>query len=109
MARATKAEWAKRVRAWRSSGLSGPAFSDRHGLNVRTLRYWAWRLEKESREEGPPTESQGPTFIELTGLTAGATPSLFEVVTTAGHTVRVPSDFDEESLGRLLDLLEARS
>jgi hypothetical protein len=31
--------------AWRSSGLSGPAFSAREGINVRTLRYWSWRLD----------------------------------------------------------------
>jgi hypothetical protein len=34
---------------------------------------------------------------------------MLEVVVGGGETVRVPADFDEHALGRLLDLLEARS
>ena len=103
MQRSTKAEWARRVARWRASGLSGPAFSEREGLNVRTLRYWSWRLDKEARETAPTALS----FVELPSLPEAV--GMLEVVAESGHTVRVPADFDASALERLLDLLEARA
>ena len=46
---ADRATWSNRVEAWRASGLNAAAFSSRGGFAERTLRWWAWRLERESR------------------------------------------------------------
>jgi hypothetical protein len=43
--------WAKRVAAWRASGLTCREFAERERLpSWRTLQYWAWRLDREGRE-----------------------------------------------------------
>ena len=45
---ADRKTWAKRVAAWRGSGLTCKEFAEREGLGPwRTLRYWAWRLDRE--------------------------------------------------------------
>ena len=41
--------WAKRVAAWRGSSLTAGEFATKVGVSPRTLRYWAWRLERESK------------------------------------------------------------
>jgi len=56
-----------------------------------------------------------PAFIEVTSAPELAraahhtTGSMFEVVVGAGRVVRVPSDFDERALRRLLAVVEERS
>lgn len=48
---ADRKTWAKRVAAWRASGLTCKEFCERERLpSWRTLRYWAWRLDREGRE-----------------------------------------------------------
>lgn len=51
---ASAAEWTKRVAAWRKSGLSAGEFSAARGFAERTLRYWAWRIEKAARAKPEP-------------------------------------------------------
>jgi hypothetical protein len=40
--------WAKRVAAWRASGLSRDEFAARAGCTPASLKWWAWRLGRES-------------------------------------------------------------
>jgi hypothetical protein len=47
---ADRKTWAKRVAAWRASGLTCKEFAEREGLGPwRTLQNWAWRIERERR------------------------------------------------------------
>ncbi|MFO0556358.1 MAG: hypothetical protein U0271_48745 [Polyangiaceae bacterium] len=47
---ADRKTWVKRVAAWRASGMSCREYAEREGLGPwRTLRYWAWRIERERR------------------------------------------------------------
>lgn len=46
----TAAVWRKRVAQWRASGETAERFSRRHGFAGQTLKWWAWRLARESAE-----------------------------------------------------------
>ena len=77
------------------SGASLAAFARREGLSAERLYRWRARLTK--------TE---PTFIEIRPEAALSTGGMLEVVLAGGRTVRVPSDFDEVALRRLIAVLE---
>ena len=69
---ADRATWSKRVEAWRASGLKAAEFASRGGFAERTLRWWAWRLERESRAfvrvvrtDSPRAVEGGPLVIEI--------------------------------------------
>ena len=42
----TEATWTARVKDWRASGMTAPAFCAGKGYSDSTLRYWASRLGK---------------------------------------------------------------
>jgi|SRR5580704_2071857 hypothetical protein len=98
---ANRAEWTRRVRRWRASGLTGGEFATAEGLIEGTLRHWAWRLGRDG-----VSESVGPecAFVEV-ALPAGEA-TVLEVVLRRGVTIRVPTGFDEETLRRAVATLE---
>ena len=105
MTRARRDQWAKRVEGWRRSGLSAMAFAEREGFNGYTLRWWACQLRRE-----PYTEELRPKFVEVV---VPAAPVLsesasIEVVVRDGVRVVVPNNFDENTLRRLLRVVEVR-
>ena len=119
MARETRDVWAKRVERWRDSGLSAREFAAELGVNQRTLQHWGWKLsgrsgrpltKTKSRAEGRPAAHV--PIVEVIGAeepsAASAEPLRYDVVLANGVTVRVPTTFDDASLGRLLSFLEAR-
>jgi hypothetical protein len=90
--------WAKRVAAWRASGLSRERFAQREGFTPASLKWWAWRIGRDSsslvrvvREE--PTPSMRP-----------AAPIVVEV---RGARVVIPAGFDRASLRDVLAALRA--
>lgn len=95
---ADRATWTKRVAAWRASGLSARKFAERAGCAPSTLKWWAWRLGRES-----------PAIVrvvrEKTGL--AATESAPIVVELRGARVIVPAGFDQASLRDVLAALRA--
>jgi hypothetical protein len=51
---ADRKTWVKRVAAWRASGMTCQEYAESEQLGAwRTLRYWAWRLEREQRAKKP--------------------------------------------------------
>lgn len=124
--RTTKDEWAKRVERWQGSGLSSGEFAAETGINPRTLIYWKWRLNKESRDAGgadvaPPASSPRPRRarrwggrvlaetapLPLLEVKAAVSDARFELELGNGRRVRVPSEFEPAALQRLLSILEA--
>ena len=119
MARASRAEWVKRVERWRDSGLTAKEFAAETGLKASTLTYWKWKLSADARAEGagaqPPMRAnrkrrstcQSKTlvpkaaFVELAAAVMPA-PSMLEVVLSDGLSVRVPTGFDEDTLVRVV-------
>jgi len=119
VAKADREEWAKRVQRWKDSGLSAREFAAETGLKSTSLTYWRWRLKKEQvavSETTPPATiaiarkrvPKALQFVELTSIAAAAADERFEVVIGA-ISVRVPSQFDETSLRKLLALVTERS
>lgn len=90
MTRASRSEWAKRVRRWRASGLNARAFAAREGWNARTLAWWASQLNKSRRE--------APAFVDVTTLVSPPATPTIDVVIRESVRLRVSAGFDAELL-----------
>lgn len=100
MAESLHETWRKRVARWRESGLTAQEFAAKTGLNRHTLRMWSSQLRRERRRSGPRARHRrGPRFIEL--QTVPASGSVLEVA-LGDVVVRVPADFDQDALRRVL-------
>lgn len=121
MARASAAQWAKRVERWKDSGLTAKEFAAETGVNASTLSYWRWKLGAEAREEQKAAGGRKRSAATKRSRGAArsqrqsATPSLVEVPVAAVVTapdpvelvlgdvrVRVPVGFDEATLTRVV-------
>ena len=120
MARASAAEWAKRVERWKDSGLTAKEFAAETGIKASTLSYWCWKLTADARKQGAPAvgarpaepkRRRGPTrsqrqpatasFVEVPVAAVVSAPEPVEVV-LGDVRVRVPVGFDEETLTRVV-------
>jgi hypothetical protein len=127
--------WAKRVAAWRKSGLTSEEFSKGREFTAGGLRYWAHQLHKEPekrRQRGKPAKAKSaaePTPVRLVRLvrqpasheagpqrpantrarrlTEAPRPEPAALTLEVG-TVRisVPPAFDRETLAAVLAVLE---
>lgn len=128
----TSKKWARRVAAWRASGLSSTAFCRGRGFTAGGLRHWAHRLRKqdvESRRCGSPPvrlarvirTPAAPSWAvpapggARRGLQEGASwlaarataPSL--VLEAQGVRIGIPAGFDAATLASVLDVLDRRT
>jgi hypothetical protein len=96
-----EAFWRRVVARWQRSGQTGRAFCRDAGLSEPS--FYAWRRELARRDAATPR------FLPVHVLpdTDPATP--LEVVTPAGHVIRVHAGFDAATLRELLATLESRS
>ena len=101
MARESREVWAKRVAAWKSSGLTASKFAQKHRLVEGSLSWWSWKLGTERKKAAPVSPL---TFVEMTTSTRS---EAIELVVGAIQ-IRVPADFDENALGKVLDVVERR-
>jgi DNA-binding transcriptional regulator YiaG len=61
--RTRRAEWQKRIERWRDSGLTAEQFAAELGINAGTLRFWKYRIGKDSivaASEPKPRASKAP-------------------------------------------------
>jgi len=109
-AKTRAAEWAKRVRAWKSSGKSAPEFAGARGWNFRTLRWWASRLRRQKAPQAGP--SRGVEFVELVRAEpaggGGRDTGGLEIVLANGRTVLVAVGVDLGLLRAVVETLEGR-
>lgn len=103
MARASAAEWAKRVKRWRRSGLSAKEYAEKAGLKASTLTYWSWRLNSKKAPVEEQTDGGALVEIEITPVVVSAP---IEIV-LAGACARVPAGADEATLAMVIRVLEA--
>jgi len=101
---AKQAEWRDRVRRWRASGLTAGSFAEMEGVSEGTLRHWAWRLGLGRTKRA--SQATPPAFVEV--VTRSVAASELEIVVRDGVRIRVPSEFDDTTLRRVLALLESR-
>jgi hypothetical protein len=97
MTRATRSEWAERVRRWRASGASARTFAEAEGINPRTLQWWSSALKRE----GPST------FIDVTSIVSSAESATLTLEIGATR-IRVSHGFDAALLREIIVALEAR-
>jgi len=104
MARSKRGEaekkWRAHVEAWASSGLSVRAFALREGLNVGSLSAWRRRLEA--------ARAEAPSFMPVVlAASASRRSEALELVVGEGLVLRIPADFDEATLARVVRALGA--
>lgn len=126
-------EWSEILEEWRLSREEVAPFCEARGLNVSTFRWWRCALKNGVVEKlagaavsrrsgrtrrwaqgGQSVGSTTPGFIEVIARSAAAEPdgrrdSGVEVMVSGGRTqrrVRVAADFDEDTLRRVVRLLE---
>lgn len=118
------ADWAALIDEWRQSGLSLPAFCQRHGLSRGTMQNWVYkpalqRAVEEARAaevpqaDRPLRSAPAPAFLpvrvaEVTAASQSPDRTGVEIVLGAGRRVVVGVDFDPETLRRVVAVLEGR-
>lgn len=85
------------MQRWKQSGLTAAAFARREGVNPGTLFWWSSKLGRSVAVAPPVVEVVVPPRAETTAFT---------VEVRGGARVTVPVGFDEDTLRRLLRLLE---
>jgi hypothetical protein len=110
---AAREVWARRVRRWVESDLTAAEFASELGINPRTLTYWKWKLGKEGREtkvlakRSESSRADTTTFVEVTppASTWWQATDRLEVVVGDGLVIRVPEEFEVETLRRVVQAL----
>jgi len=93
--------WRSVIEKWSSSGLSQRQFCEESGISLSTFCYWRRRL-REDAETGPASRF---IPVEIKPPRRGTALSCYEVRLESGARIRVPFDFESDSLVRLIDLL----
>ncbi len=126
----SRKEWKGIITDWKRSGLSGPEFSQRHGLNHRSLYRWSTKLGPRKQrskivaaDSSPRVQSSAKKpllpqpalrIVPVPGHLASAvdgprkhqkSPSLSLVIGRRFRVV-VPDGFSSATLGRLIQTLE---
>ena len=95
-------QWRAIFKKWSSSGLSQRRFCEERKIRFSTFCYWRRQLREEICED----ESPSPFIpVEVKPPGRSRCPSHYEVRLEDGVRIRVPSDFESESLARLIGLL----
>lgn len=102
--RESKEVWARRVSAWRSSGLSGGKFARKHGLKESTLYRWGRKCD-----EAAPVLAPEAAFaqVRLKSPPPTSASAVIEVVLTNGHMLRLIGPTDVGQLRAIVEALEA--
>jgi hypothetical protein len=108
MRRTTRDKWAKRVEAWKRSGVPIEKYAARLGINPKSLAWWKWQLASKPARKRQAVAAASFTPLTFVEVKASEKAVGLELVLSSGVCVRVPVDFDDVVLGRLLDVLERR-
>ena len=92
--------WSRHVSAWRRSGLSKKAYSEKHELAYWSMRYWADKLT-----EAEDTESQ--RLVELEPAGGGAERAPMELAVGDRYVVRLWPHVRAAQLREVLRVLES--
>jgi len=110
MARESREAWARRVRRWEKSGLSGADFAAREGVKEKTLTYWRWKLGRSravaTRARSRRSKATPVSFVEVASPEARSAKSPEVVVER--HRIRI-TGMDATDVARLLGALEGRA
>jgi transposase-like protein len=94
--------WRATMSRWRASGMSIPAFCQRHALTPSAFCYWRRELRERDAAAGPTARTALPAFVPVTMILT--TTMTVEVRCPSGHVVSLPA-FDASSLHSLFAAL----
>jgi len=94
------------LEAWRRSGLDLSGWCRREGVEYERVRRWRSQLAVRSRRTATSPTAR---FLPVRVLESGPSPQAasFELALASGLCLRVPAQFDEVALTRLLRVVEA--
>ena len=106
-------EWIVRVQAWRESGLTCAAYASEAGVNMHTLKKWAYRLRREARGRDAASlvslerdsASVRAQFREVSQPSSSWWSSDRIEVAVGKVVVRIPGDVDVELLRSVLGVV----
>lgn len=101
----TREEKAEILRAHRRSGLSLLAFAGKHGLCYASLLRWRCRRRQGASVLAPSDTEADPRFVpvKIEGEVLGGD---YVLSWPGGRSLKIPRQFETDSLRRLLTLLE---
>ena len=102
----TPEEKAEILKEHRRSGLSLLAFAEKHGLCYTSLLRWRCRQGNGADLPVPPHPEADPRFVpvKIEGEVLGGD---YVLSWATGGSLKIPRQFDTDSLRRLLSVLEA--
>ena len=94
-------EIAELLGEYQRSDLTQQAFADSKGVSLSSLSLWLRKARELgiAREGGAPSDNSRLVPVRIRSA-AGAG---FELLVADGRTLRIPADFDEEALRRVLE------
>jgi hypothetical protein len=95
-------QWERRLRRWRTSGLSSEAFGAKMGVTGRSVRRW----DKKLREAQGPKGRRRQRLVRVTVVPTEAAVEQPVVVSVAGRRVEVVSGFAKSTLVAVLEVIE---
>lgn len=94
--KATAAEWAERVRAWRESGQEATAFAEDKGYAGKLLRWWGSELGRRERRK---------SRVKLARVVRVAPPASRLTVAVGAARIEVAVGFDGALLRAVVEVL----
>jgi len=103
----TRDAWAERVEHWGQSGLDAATFAAKAGEPVTAVRLkrWKWKLNQLAKQ-AQNGASVAMSFVRLEATKAVTQREPVEIVIDNGRLVRVGVGFDEDTLARVLAVIE---
>ena len=99
------AEWSERLERLKASGLAVGVFAAQEGVRPATLSWWRRRLSTVAVTASRPSErTTALSFVRLEAPPVSS--ASLEVIVATGRTIRIPAGFDEETLSRVVVVLE---
>src|SRR5271169_1938037 len=96
---------------WQRSGLTLREFGQQRGIPLSTLTWWR-QVFRRAGEPGNPASKSAPAsaavvFTEVPRpASVPTTPPVLEIVLRSGHVLRVPAGADNNTLQRVLQVLQ---
>ena len=102
-----EAYWRRQFSEHRSSGKSIVAFCRRRRIPLHQFYWWKRKLSLLDEQDDAGQAKDEPGFVPVRLPVFSFSAGLIEVVHPGGCVVRLPRDFDTDSLRRVLETLSA--
>lgn len=96
--------WRGQVSAWERSGESVRVYCGSRGLSEAS--FYFWKRELKRRDAGASSGMSAPVFAEVRLTPSAAREALIEIAFAGARRVQVHPGFDEETLARVLAVVE---